>query len=60
MNRMLKGSPVWIAALLVACGGKMSTGAGGAGAGAGANMGDNYQQEIDDVARGPHQAAHGR
>src|SRR5712671_1719020 len=48
MSRILKWSPVGIAALLVACGGQMSIGAGGAGAGAGVNMGKSYLQEIDE------------
>lgn len=48
VSRILKWSPVFIAALLVACGGQMSIGAGGAAVGAGASMGDSYKKEIDD------------
>jgi len=35
-------------AALVACGGQVSIGAGGAGLGAGMNLGNGYQKEIDD------------
>lgn len=48
MSRILKWSPAWIAALLVACGGQVSIGAGGAAVGAGANMGDSYKKEIEE------------
>jgi uncharacterized protein (DUF1684 family) len=48
VSRILKWSPVWIAALLVACGGQVSIGAGGAAVGAGANMGDSYKKEIEE------------
>ncbi len=52
MSRIYKWSPVMIAAVLVACGGQVSIGAGGAGMGAGMSAGDSYKKEIEDWHEG--------